>query len=339
MIPNKRILVTGTGGAPGFDLARHLRQLGCDVIAADANPLACGLLLDGVTPCVLPRSDAPDFTAQLMDVCREARPDGLISTVESELPALADHREDLADLGVRTWLPDFDALTAAGDKAVFHTVLTGHRIPTPATWLPHQLDAAPACGPYVVKPRQGHGTQNVHACHTRAQAKVLCELVPDPIVQERVTGMEFTADCLVDRAGRASVVLRHRLLVKAGLSVVSKTFHDDEVTELIKHTLDAVGLVGPCCVQGFHRGDGEQVIVTEANARFAGAFPLSVAAGADLVQQALHGLFELPVDHAQLAYKPDMYLTKCFATVSTGAWPPPPLTTMMRPAGPAQGGT
>ncbi|WP_328876254.1 hypothetical protein OHT76_42755 [Streptomyces sp. NBC_00287] len=50
------------------------------------------------------------------------------------------------------------------------------------------------------------------------------ELVPQPLVHERVYGYEFTADCLVDRTGRASVILGRRNLVKAGLAAVSTTF-------------------------------------------------------------------------------------------------------------------
>ncbi|MEU6375495.1 ATP-grasp domain-containing protein [Streptomyces sp. NPDC046909] len=332
MISNMRIVVTGTGGAPGFDLARHLMGLGCHVIASDANPLACGLVLDGVTPCLLPSSNDPHFGVRLLDVCRRLRPEALISTIEWELPALIAQREVLADLGVRTWLPDAGTVTVTGDKAAFHSVLTARGIPTPATWLPHQLDAVAVPGPFVVKPRRGHGSQNVHVCRTGAQAAVLCELVPDAIVQEHVLGQEFTADCLVDRTGSASVILRHRLLVKAGLSVVGRTFHDGEAAELVKRALDAVGVVGPCCVQGFLCESGG-VTVTEVNARFAGGFPLAVAAGADLVEQTLKGLVELPVDHSRLAYKPDVYLTKCFETVATGVWPPPALSGLDESAG------
>lgn len=324
---DKRILVTGVGGAPGFDLARHLMTLGCHVIAADANPLACGLALHDVTPRILPPADHADYRTRLMQMCDDLRPDALISTVEPELPLLAALRDDLADLGVRTWLPKADAVEVCGDKGLFHTVLTSRRIPTPATFLPHDLAQAPVRSPLIVKPRRGHGSQHVHRCETRAQASVLCELVDDPIVQEQISGQEFTADCLVDRTGRASVVLRYRLLVKAGLSVVSRTFHDEEVTALVQRTLEAVGAAGPCCVQGFIRHDtrhgDDRVVMTEVNARFAGAFPLSEAAGARLVQQTLNGLFDLPVDHTQLSYTPDVYLTKGFETVAGGIWPPP----------------
>lgn len=314
----QRILVTGIGGAPGFDLARSLMRLGCHIIGTDANPLASGLLLPGIIPRTMAPAGHPDYSAGLLELCHELRPDAIVSTVEQELAQLVALQEPLGDLGVRTWLPGIRAVDACADKAQFYLVLTEHRIPTPRTFLPHEIDKITDGRPLVVKPRRGQGAKNVHLCWTRAQAKTLCELVPEPIVQEKAEGREFTADCLVDRSGRTSVILRHRLVVKGGLSMVSSTFHDEAVTDRVKQTLAAVGAAGACCAQGFVAGDGERILMTELNARVAGGFPLSEAAGADLVGQMLNGLFGRPVDHDKLGYKPGICLTKYIETLATG---------------------
>lgn len=311
----RRILVTGVGGAPGFDLARSLLRLGCEIIAADSNALAPGLLLPSVTPRTTAPASHADYRACLLRVCGELRPDAILSTVEQELPQLVPLRRALADLGVTTWLPDLAAVEACTDKAAFYAALTKHEVPTPRTVLPHEIDQVPE-GSLVVKPRRGQGSQHVHFCRTREQARVLCELVPDPIVQEQLTGAEFTADCLVDRSGRASVILRHRLLVKGGLAVVSRTFHDPQVEECVVRTLAAVGAAGVCCAQGFIREGGpERVVMTEVNARVAGGFPASEAAGADLIGQLLAGLFRNPVNHDRLVYRDGVGLTKYTETL------------------------
>ncbi len=108
----------------------------------------------------------------------------MFSAVEHELSALIRMQYDLAGLGVRTWLP-------------------------------HEVSQVPDGTPLVVKPRYGQGSKGVYFCSERRQAAVLCELAPDPVIQERVPGREFTADCLAGRDGRASVILRWRLLVMA----------------------------------------------------------------------------------------------------------------------------
>ncbi|WP_330230279.1 ATP-grasp domain-containing protein [Nocardia sp. NBC_00508] len=313
----QRVLVTGVGGQPGFDLARRLLELGCEVVATDADPLANGLLLPGVTPRLTPPVTAADYPGQLLALCRETRPDALWSAVESELPHLLDLSSDLEKTGVRMWLPPRPAVRACLDKALFHQLLTEHNVPTPASWLPSEIDEVPDGVALVVKPRRGQGSKNVVFCSTRRQARMLCELVPEPIIQTKLDGHEFTADCVIDRGGRASVVLRYRLLTKGGLSMVSETFHDQQVHDRVVHTLEAIGTSGLCCVQGFVRDSpGERVLITEMNARIAGGFMLAEAAGADLVDQTLAGLWQRPIDHDRLTYRPGVRLAKATTTLA-----------------------
>lgn len=317
----RRVLVTGVGGAPGLDLARALARRGLDVIAVDADPMAPGLHLDGATARIVPPAHDHGFTAALLEVCAQERPDLLVSTVEAELGPLLD--TDLDAVGVRTWLPSRATVHACGDKAVFHRVLTGAGVATPRTYTPDEIDQVPDGVPLVVKPRHGQGAKDVVYCHTRRQARVVCEIVPAPIVQERLTGREFTADCLVDRDGTASVILRYRLRVRNGLAMVAETFHDPAVEHAVRATLTAVGAQGLGCVQGFVTGHGG-VMITEMNARIAGAFPLSEQAGADLVGQYLAGLTGAPIDHARLTYRDGVRLTKHVETLAVTESPAVP---------------
>jgi carbamoyl-phosphate synthase large subunit len=329
-----RIMVTGVGGAPGFDLAVSLLKRGIGVIGLDADPLAPGLVIPGIIPRITASADSPGYPAGLLGLCRELRPAALFSTVEHELPALIRMRHDLVGLGVRTWLPDLDGAQACIDKAAFCTALARNGLPVPRTWLPSEISQVPDGIPLVVKPRYGQGSKGVYFCSDRHQVVVLSELAPDPVIQEFVPGREFTADCLVGRDGRSSVILRWRLLVKGGLSVVSATFRDEEVVGLVRRVLAAIGAAGPCCVQGIIRDDGHgsRVQFIEANARFAGAFRLSEEAGADLVGQALNGMFGTPVDHAALAYRPGIYLTKYTETLAVGPRPAAPAGERQAPA-------
>ncbi|MFF3976951.1 ATP-grasp domain-containing protein [Streptomyces sp. NPDC001828] len=318
--PARRILVTGVGANPGFGLARALQRLGHHVICTDAEPLAPGLLLPDTVARVTPRADHTAYAATMIKLCRDTRPHAIMAGIENDLVPLLKAQRALARSGVRMWLPSAHSLETCLDKARFHQVLTAHGIPTPHSVMPHQLDdlAADEAG-LMVKPRRGHGAQNVYYCSTREQARVLCELVPDPLIQRRIHGQEFTADCLVDRASRASVILRRRDLVKGGLAAVSTTFHDDGVEEQVRQTLMAVDAAGLCCVQGFITDGGpEAVVITELNVRVAGGFALAEAAGADLIGQTVNGLFHRPVDHDRLAYKPGIFLTHYTETLAFG---------------------
>ena len=72
-------------------------------------------------------------------------------------------------------------------------------------------------------------------------------------------------------------------------------------------------------------------MITEINARFAGGFALREAVGADLVQQTLNGLFDLPVDYDRLAAKPDVYLSKYVTVPAHGPAPCHPEAPRERP--------
>ncbi|WP_199729601.1 ATP-grasp domain-containing protein [Micromonospora sp. M71_S20] len=315
------MLVTAVGGAPGFDLARVLHLAGYQVIGTDTNPLAAGLFLPGLTPRVVPPSRDARYTGALLDICRSERPAALIPTDESEILRLVELRDQLHALGVRTWLPSPAAMTACHDKAEFHRLARLHGVPTPRTWLPAELDRIPEGIDLVVKPRRGHGGKGLHICHTVRQARVLCELVDDPLVQERISGSEFTADCLIDHDGNVSAITRHRLTVRNGLSVAARTFHDDQVAKTVTATVAALGMTGLCCVQGFLTDDPGRVLITEVNGRIAGAFPISEAAGADLIGQFLNGMFGRAVNHDRLRYTPDIHLIKYVDTIVAGPTP------------------
>ncbi|MFI1767541.1 ATP-grasp domain-containing protein [Streptomyces sp. NPDC020800] len=313
----RRILVTGVGANPGFGLARSLLKLGHQVVAVDANALAPGFFLDDVSPYVIPLAKDPDYPGAVTELCRALAVEAIVAGIENDLPPLLDLRPRLEANGVRLWLPDAKSVHDCIDKARFHDVLMAHGIPTPRTWAPEGLDRVPADVELVVKPRGGHGSQGVHMVTSRRHARVLCELVPGAIVQERVHGTEFTADCLVDRDGRASVILRKRDLVKAGCVAVSTTFDNQAVHDLVVATLRAVDAAGLSCVQGFIADDGRATI-TELNVRVAGGFALTEAAGADLVGQMVNGLFGQPVDHDQLTYRTGVFLTNYLETLRVG---------------------
>lgn len=316
--PPWRILVTGVGGAPGLDLAARLSAAGHTVLGTDSNPLAPGLIIPGISARTVARADSPEFKDDLRTLLAEFRPEGIISGVERELPLLIGMQDELDTAGIRTWLPSARTAAATLDKALFYDAVTAAGIPTPLTARPDNLHALPSADGLVVKPRHGQGSKDVHFCNTAQQAAVLCELVADPIVQERIAGQEFSADCLVDRDGRISVVLRRRLLVQAGMSMVASTFHHEQATQLVKATLAEIEAVGPCDVQGFiTEGHPDPVVITEVNHRLAAGFRLSEAAGADLIGQILNGLFGIPVDHHRLTYRPDVHLTKYVAELST----------------------
>jgi len=284
-----RVMVTGAGGAAGVSVIRDLRHKGHHVVAADADDMAVGFdLADEFR--VVPRWDDPSFAQCVVDAAAETSVDALICTVAEEIAVL--DADALARVGVRTMLPDAEAARACVDKWAFAAAMTDAGLPAPPTELG---EAGAILKPWVVKPRFGRGSRDVHVARTVAELRVALRRTPDPIVQALVSGREFTADALVDRSGSVvSVVPRWRLETKAGISTKGLTFHDPEVENVVTIALKAVGLTGPAGVQGFVTDAGEVVII-EINPRFTGGLPLSLHAGADLVGEYLRAILGEPM--------------------------------------------
>jgi carbamoyl-phosphate synthase large subunit len=201
------------------------------------------------------------------------------------------------------------------DKWAFAEHMSDSGLPSPATGLGGAQGVA---GPWIVKPRYGRGSRDVIACQTRSQLATALRRVPDPIVQTELAGREFTADVLVDPTGVVvGVAARWRTETRGGISTKGTTFDDDEVTNVVSLVIKSVGLIGPANVQGFVAEDGA-VSIHEINPRFSGGLPLSLAAGADLVEEYLRGVMGLAMRPERLSARPGVTMMRFFCEVFEG---------------------
>jgi len=305
------VLVTGAGGAAGVAVIRALTGMGHGVVAADADGLAVGLRL-ARDSTVLPRCDDDNFVAAVCDVATRTGAAVLVSTVAEEMMALADNADLLDAAGIAHWLPAPSAVEACVDKWRFAQVLVEHGIAGPVTNL-GSADGVP--GAWIVKPRFGRGSRDVFAVDRPDEMAWALAKVPQPIVQTRLSGKEFTVDALVDRNGRlAGAAPRWRLETKAGISTKGRTFEDDQLVDDVGRLLAAVGLRGPANIQGFVGSDGRATFV-EVNPRFSGGLPLSMAAGADLVGEYVGGILGEHVRPDRLAFRPGVTMLRHFEEV------------------------
>jgi carbamoylphosphate synthase large subunit len=309
-----RVLVTGAGGPAGIAVIQSLVAHGHHVIAADADPFAAGLRL-AHEHHVLPTSGDPHYLAALLRAATVSTAQALICTVTEEYPAIVGAKEYLDDAGLSTLLPSLDATERCEDKWSFFLTLTEAGLAVPMTALRTDQGVP---GPWIVKPRRGRGSRDVVACQTRTQLASALRVVPDAMVQTLLPGREFTCDALVDASGAlVATAPRWRLVTKAGISTRGETFHDEEVTTMVGLVLKAVDHIGPANVQGFVAEDGE-VTVIEVNARFSGGLPLTIAAGADVVEEYLRGILGLAMRPERLVTRPGVMMMRYFCEVYAG---------------------
>jgi carbamoyl-phosphate synthase large subunit len=305
------VLVTGVGGAAGVAVLRALQARGHRVVGVDADPDAVGLILADEAH-VVPRSDDPHFLAALLRVVTVSSAQAMICTVAEEYAALSGAKEYLDEAGVRTLMPSAVSVSTCLDKWEFHLAMTAAGLPVPATGL-GKAEGVP--GPWIVKPRFGRGSRDVHIAINPTRLRSALTATPQPLVQTQLTGREFTADVLVDGSGSLLAVCpRWRLETKAGISTKGETFADDEVANVVSLVVKATGLVGPANVQGFVAEDGG-VTVHEVNPRFSGGLPLTLHAGADVVTEYLREIVGLRPREERLVTRPGVQMRRFLAEV------------------------
>ena len=304
------VLVTGAGGAAGVAVILALRNT-TRVVAADADPTAVGLRL-AHDAGVIPRSVQDEFVQEVEDLALRSNAKVLVCTVAEEIVPLVRDSKVLLDAGIATWLPSADAVAMCIDKWRFATRCLQVGIPIPVTALGTTEGVEP---PWVIKPRFGRGSRDVFVIQEQDEAAWILHRVPEPIVQARLGGTEFTADVLVDRDGDvAGIVPRWRLETKAGISTKGRTFWHEGLVSDVRRLLACIGLQGPANIQGFITSDG-QVSFTEVNPRFSGGLPLSIAAGADFIGEYIRGVLGHSIRRNRLKARTGVTMGRYFAEV------------------------
>ena len=305
------VLVTGAGGPAGVAVIRALRRAGHRVVACDADAYAVGFRLADEFARV-PRADDPAFAESVIKAVVRSGAVALISTVSEELAPLQAAAAPLAEAGVAIWLPDPWSVGHCVDKWLFYELMTKHGVPVPAT---ERWSERGVPGPWIVKPRFGRGSRDVYDAASAADLSYALSHAPEPLVQTKITGREFTVDTLSGQDGRLyGAVPRWRVETKAGISTKGITFDDPELIDMVAKLLGALRLEGPACVQGF-RTDAGKLIFIEVNPRFSGGLPLSLAAGADLVGQCLNRILEGVVQPERLSFRSGVTMLRYFDEV------------------------
>lgn len=134
----------------------------------------------------------------------------------------------------------------------------------------------------MLKPYKGNSSIGVTKILNADELKFFLRYVPDAIVQEFITGVEYTMDILVDDSGRVrSVVPRRRVETRAGEVSKGITVKNIDLINAGKRVVEALpGAVGCITVQCLLTPGGEIEFI-EINPRFGGGIPLSIKAGAD----------------------------------------------------------
>ncbi len=258
------------------------------------NLLACDLEPEWSAACQLadhyfavPRADSEEYIPVLLSLCTGNGVDLLVPTIDDELLSLSKNLQRFHADGIWVSVGEPAFVQMARNKLATAHALTALDIATPATFSLAEVfdDLQGHQWPMIVKPNHGSAGRLISVVNSAAE---LPTIEPEPlIVQELLSGPEYTINMFFDRSGKATTVVPHRR-VRTRAGEVEKG-----VTERHKALCDIgwklgeafEGVRGVICFQAIVTENGP--VVFEINARFGGGYPLAHAAGAEFARWLL----------------------------------------------------
>lgn len=310
-----RINVLFTSAGRRVELLRAFKQAYADlnlagnVVAIDADPLAASLQVAD-RRYVVPRIESPAYVSTLVDICRRENVGAIFPLIDPEIPLLATHRSELEGFGSRVVVIPDAAVAIARDKGLTYEFFHRLGVPSPRTWTAEEIARRRPELPLFVKSRFGSAGEHAFKVNDQRELAFFLEYVPDPIVQEFLSGPEITSDVVCDLSGNVlAVVSRQRIEVRQGEVAKGKTIHDPRIIDYCVTIAKGLEAIGPITVQCILK-DGEPNF-TEINPRFAGGIPLSIAAGVPAPRWFLALLAGLPIQPPPLGtYQAGLVLTR-----------------------------
>ena len=295
-----------------FQGALREMGLGGQVFAADMSPLSSAYhLADGAFP--VPRCTHHDFIPTVLELCRKHDIRLIVPTIDTELPAYANHRDEFTEAGVMVAISSPEVIALSGDKVLTHDWLVQSGLPTIRQKNASQVlsDSMGWSFPCIVKPRAGSSSLGVAfvADTEELRAKMTHD---DDIVQSIAPGVEFTIDCFVDSKGRClCTVPRKRLETRAGEVSKGLTVRSEALQELAAKVCHALpGAFGTLCVQIFRDDATQEMNIIEINPRFGGGYPLSHEAGAHFTRWLIEIALGLPSSAEENAWRDGLVMLR-----------------------------
>ncbi len=259
------VLLTGVGKR--YDIVSAFSEHAF-TIAADPNPYAPAQYAADLRVAP-PRIDDPGYVPFLEEVVAAHDVGAVIPLTDLDIEVLAAAGDRLP-----SFVPSVEIARATFDKYEAHELLLSHGLPSPPTVLPGEGVAGIDFFPVMVKPRRGSGARSIHPAADRAEMEFFIGYVKEPVMVQRLMGgPEFSIDLLCDLDGRClNAIPRTMIESRGGESIKGTVIHDEELIELGRAVVEAIGARGPCTVQAF-RDPEIGLGITDVNTRFGGAFP------------------------------------------------------------------
>jgi carbamoyl-phosphate synthase large subunit len=239
----------------------------------------------------VPRCTDASFITTIADIVRAEGVQLVIPTIDTELAAYAAARIRLREVGTWVSVSAPGVVAMARDKLATSERLAAAGIAVARTATLEAARANPERfpGPVIVKPRDGSASIGIRRHGSLADLGGTSDADDPLIVQEYLSGQEYTVNLFFDRSGSLRSVVPHlRLEVRAGEVSKARTVRDRRlIDQAVRLAAVLEGAAGSLCYQAIDVGADEEPRVIEVNARFGGGYPVTHRAGAPFARWVL----------------------------------------------------
>nr|MDE7215282.1 sugar transferase [Clostridia bacterium] len=221
-----------------FKAARDRLNINGKVFTADISTTAPALYFaDGYF--IIPRISADDYIDKLIEVCRDNKISLVVPTIDTELEILSSNKQRIqSESGAIVCVSDFESVSVCCDKLKSAKFFEEHGFGYPRVIGEKEIKAGEFTYPLFIKPRDGSSSINAFKIENRKELEFFSEYVKNPIIQEFVSGKEYTVDCFSDFDGKIiSVVPRLRIATRSGEVLKGRTEKNAVIVEDVKRLL------------------------------------------------------------------------------------------------------
>jgi carbamoyl-phosphate synthase large subunit len=286
MRDNFNILFTSSGRRVSlirkFKDALFKENMNGKIVTTDLKNTAPTSLI-GDKHFIVSKVNNPSYITELLEICRQEDIKLLIPLIDSELIVLAKNKQLFEGIGVRVLISSEELIEISCNKVKSYKFFITKNIPTPKVYKNSEIEEGLFRFPLLIKPLDGSSSKGVTVIRNEKELKFFKEYIPNAMIQEFISGDEYTVDVIVDFEGNIkTIVPRLRIETRAGEVSKGKTVRDIDVIKAVEDLVKVLpGPIGCITIQCFKQRNGEIKFI-EINPRFGGGVPLSIQAGANI---------------------------------------------------------
>ena len=221
-----------------------------------------------------------EYLPTLLKICREEEIDLLIPTIDTDLLLLAENKALFEEQGTKVMISSVESVSLCRDKRFTTAFFEKCGVAAPSTV--DRVEDYRGEFPCFIKPKDGSSSINAYKVETPEELKMYAEQVPDYIIQDYISGREYTIDILCDFEGNPIYITpRERVEVRGGEVLKTEIIRDETVLKEAFDIIKEFRPCGPITVQFIRDEKRNKNFYIEINPRFGGGAPLSIKAGAN----------------------------------------------------------